>query len=96
MTAVATFFNPVMTQIYAAAAYVQSMLSGTTSTTSTDLLDAVGEAIGTILDWVGTVITALLTAGGALNPLLGLFAVGIAISAIMLGVKVIKGFIWGS
>lgn len=73
MTAVATFFNPVMTQIYAAAAFFQAQL---TTTTSTDLLDAVGEAIGTILDWVGTVITALLTSGGALNPLLGLFAVG--------------------
>lgn len=73
MTAVATFFNPVMTYIYGAVASIQATL---TATTSTDLLDAVGEAIGTILDWVGTVITALLTAGGALNPLLGLFAVG--------------------
>lgn len=61
------------------------------------MLAAVTDAIGTVLDWVGTVITSLLTAStGELNPLLPLFAIGIAISAIMLGVKVIKGFIWGS
>lgn len=63
------------------------------------MLSAVTDAISTVLGWVGTVITSLITGGssaGALNPLLPLFAIGVAISAIMLGIKVIKGFIWGS
>lgn len=63
------------------------------------MLSAVTNAITSVLGWIGTVITSLITGGtdaGALNPLLPLFAVGVAISAIMLGVKVIKGFIWGS
>lgn len=63
------------------------------------MLTAVTDAISTVLGWIGTVITSLLTGGttaGALNPLLPLFAVGVAISAILLGVKVIKSFIWGN
>ena len=63
------------------------------------MLEAVTDAITTVLSWVGTVITSLLTSGtnaGALNPLLPLFAVGVAISAVMLGIKVIRGFIWGN
>lgn len=63
------------------------------------MLEAVTDAISTVLTWIGTVITSLLTGGssaGALNPLLPLFAVGVAISAILLGVKVIKSFIWGN
>lgn len=59
------------------------------------MLDAVTSAIGTVIEWVGTVIEALLS-GGALAPLLPLFAVGVAISAILLGVKIIKSFIWGA
>lgn len=35
--------------------------------------------------WVGTVITALTSETGALAPLLPLFAIGIAISAVLLG-----------
>lgn len=62
------------------------------------MLDAVTSAISTVLSWCGTVISSLLGTGTntALSPLLPLFAVGVAISAIMLGVRVIKGFIWGS
>ena len=63
------------------------------------MLTAVTDAITTVLGWIGTVITSLLTGGaeaGALNPLLPLFAVGVAISAILLGVKIIKSFIWGN
>lgn len=60
------------------------------------MLNAVTSAISTVLSWVGTVISSLLGSGTDLAPLLPLFAVGVAISAIMLGVKVIKGFIWGS
>lgn len=60
------------------------------------MMAAVTSAMSTVLDWVGTVIDALLTTEGALAELLPLFAVGIAISAVMLGIKVIRGFIWGA
>ena len=59
------------------------------------LMGAVGNAISSVLGWVGTVLTSLLS-NGDLAPLLPLFAVGIAISAIMLTVKLCKTFIWGS
>lgn len=60
------------------------------------MLSAVTDAITTVIGWVGTVIDALLTTDGQLGELLPLFAVGVAISAIMLGVKMIKSFIWGA
>lgn len=60
------------------------------------MMAAVTSAMSTVLDWVGTVIDALLTTDGALAELLPLFAVGIAISAVMLGIRVIRGFIWGA
>jgi hypothetical protein len=59
-------------------------------------LTYVTSGISTVLDWIGTVIDALLTADGALNGLAELFAVGVAISAILLGVKMIRSFIWGA
>lgn len=62
----------------------------------TDLVTAVGTAIGSVLGWVGEVITSLLDSAGALNPLLPLFAIGIAISGIMLGLRIIKSTIWGA
>ena len=67
-----------------------------TTATATTLMDAVGTAITSVLGWVGTVISSLLDANGDLNALLPLFAVGIAISALLLGVKMIKSFIWGA
>lgn len=63
---------------------------------ATTMLDAVTSAITTILGWVGTVIDSLLTTNGDLNALLPLFAIGVAISAILLGVRVIRSFIWGA
>ena len=60
------------------------------------MMQAVTTALGTVLDWVGTVIDALVGTDGALSQLLPLFAIGVAISALLLGVKVIKSFIWGS
>lgn len=60
------------------------------------LLDAVTSAISTVLAWVGTVISSLIGTNGELAPLLPLFAIGIAISAILLGVKIIKSTVWGS
>ena len=60
------------------------------------MLEAVTTALGTVIEWVGTVVTALTGADGALSPLLPLLAIGVAISALMLGVKAIKSFAWGT
>ena len=60
------------------------------------MLDAVTSALTTVISWVGTVVTALISSSGALKDLLPLLAVGVAISALMLGIKAIKSFIWGA
>lgn len=60
------------------------------------MLEAVGTGITSVIGWVGEVITAMTTTEGALNDLLPLFAIGIAISAVLLGVKVIKSIVWGA
>lgn len=60
------------------------------------MLQAVTNALTTVIDWVGTVVESLVTTDGALSELLPLLAIGVAISALMLGVKAIKSFIWGA
>lgn len=60
------------------------------------MLEAVTSSLTTVLDWVGTVVSALTSTDGKLAPLLPLLAIGVAISALMLGVKAIKSFAWGT
>lgn len=60
------------------------------------MLEAVTTALTTVIGWVGTVVTALVGEAGQLADLLPLLAVGVAISALMLGIKAIKSFIWGA
>lgn len=60
------------------------------------MLEAVTSALGTVISWVGSVVTALVSSTGQLKDLLPLLAVGVAISALMLGIKAIKSFIWGA
>ena len=55
---------------------------------------AITTALGDTIGWVGSVVTALLS--GSLKDLLPLFAIGISVSVLMLGVKAIKSFAWGS
>ena len=61
--------------------------SGILSDATTGLTQAVS--------WVGTVIEALVGADGALGPLWPLIGVSIGISALLFGVKIMKGFTWG-
>lgn len=58
------------------------------------MLAAVTTAISDVIGWVGTVITGLTS--GDLADLLPLFAIGIAISAVLLGIKIIKSVVWGA
>ena len=60
------------------------------------MLEAVTSGITTVIGWIGTVVDSMLGEAGELTALLPLFAIGISISAIMLGVKIIKRFIWGA
>ncbi len=60
------------------------------------MLEAVTSALSTVISWVGTVVSALTGADGALSALLPLLAIGVAVSALMLGVKAIKSFAWGT
>ena len=60
------------------------------------MLDAVTSGLSTVIDWVGTVVNSLIGESGELAALLPLFAIGIAISSVMLGIRIIRGFIWGA
>lgn len=60
------------------------------------MIEAVTSALSQVITWIGSVITAITGSSGALNALLPLFAIGIAISVIFLGVKVIRKIVWGA
>lgn len=60
------------------------------------MITAVGDGITSVIGWVGEVVTALIGENGALAPLLSLFAIGIAVSGVLFGIKVIRGLIWGA
>lgn len=60
------------------------------------MLEAITSALATVLDWFGTVITSLVTTDGDLNALLPIFAVGICVSLVMIGVKVVRRIAWGA
>lgn len=60
------------------------------------MLDAVTTGITTVIGWISTVVNSLIGANGELKELLPLFAITVAISAIMLAVRLIKSFVWGA
>lgn len=60
------------------------------------MLEGVTSALTTVISWIGTVLTAITGTDGALADLWPLLAVGIAISIVMLVVKVVKRFAWGA
>lgn len=65
------------------------------------MVSAVGSALSSMIDWIGTFISNLVNApvegsGGALHALLPLFAIGIAASLCMFAMKLIRKVTWGS
>ncbi len=60
------------------------------------MLEAVTSGLSTVISWVGNVVDALVNSDGALSALLPLLAIGVAVSALMLGIKAIRSFIWGA
>lgn len=60
------------------------------------MMEAVTSGLTTVIGWVGTVLTSLTTEAGELSALLPLLAIGIAVSALLLGFKAIRACIWGA
>lgn len=60
------------------------------------MLSHVTNGITTVIGWIGTVVDAIVGAEGALADLGPLFAIGISISAILLGVKMVRSIVWGA
>lgn len=60
------------------------------------MLESVTSGLTTVISWVGAVVDALVNTDGALSALLPLLAIGVAVSALMLGIKAIRSFIWGA
>lgn len=60
------------------------------------MLQFVTDGIGTVISWVAEVVNAIVGEAGSLASLAPLFAIGISISAILLGVKIVKSMVWGS
>lgn len=60
------------------------------------MLELVTTTLSTVISWCGTVIAAVVTETGALHELAPLWVVGIAVSALLLGAKVLSSFSWGS
>lgn len=57
---------------------------------------AVTDAFTACIGLVGQFLTALTSSGGALYNLLPLFAIGIAISLVMVAVKIVRKVTWGA
>lgn len=63
---------------------------------SRTMLELVTSGITTVIGWVKAVVDAIISTDGALGTLGPLFAIGISISAILLGIKLVKSLVWGS
>ena len=63
---------------------------------ASSLITEIGNAVTSIIGWAGNVVTAVVGESGQLNALLPVFALGIGVSVVMLGVKVIRSFTWGA
>lgn len=60
------------------------------------MLALVTSGITTVIGWIGTVVDSIVGEAGELATLGPLFAIGISISAILLGIRICRGIIWGA
>lgn len=60
------------------------------------MLENIGAVLTQFITWMGQVVSALTSDGGSLQPLLPLFAIGIAVSVFMVIFKAIRKVTWGA
>lgn len=62
----------------------------------TNVLTELGKVFTQLIAWVGEVVMALLSTDGALNPLVPLYLLGIAISVALVVWRLIHKATWGN
>lgn len=60
------------------------------------MIESITSGITTVIGWLGTVVTSFTTAEGDLYTLLPLLGIGIAVSCVMLGIRMLRSFTWGA
>lgn len=60
------------------------------------LLTDIGTTLTSVLGWFGDMVSALVSTEGDLNGLFPLLALGIAISVLFAGIKLVRSFAWGA
>lgn len=60
------------------------------------MVAAIGDGLTAVIGWMGNVVDALTGAEGALNALLPLLGIGIAISCLFVGIKMVKSLLWAA
>lgn len=60
------------------------------------MIEAIGTAITSMISWLGDVVTAVVGSDGALGALLPVFALAVAGTVVMFGIRVLRGFTWGA
>ncbi len=60
------------------------------------MLASIGNALTSVLAWIGQVVGSVTTEAGVLKELLPIFGIGIAVTVVMLGIRVLRGFTWGN
>ena len=60
------------------------------------MIAAISSAFTGVIGWIGEFISALVGAEGALKEMLPVFAIGVGVSVLMLGIKAVKSMTWGA
>lgn len=60
------------------------------------MTEAIGSALTDMITWLGNVVNAVVGTDGALKALLPVFALAVAGTVVMFGIKVLRGFTWGA
>lgn len=63
---------------------------------NSSFVDMVTSAFGTLIGWFGIMFSSLTVSNGALSPVLPFFMIAVSVPVILLCVKVVKKFTWGS
>lgn len=64
-------------------------------TSNTSALGDVSTTLTQVMEWIGSVLTALIGSSGSLGAVWPFVLIGFCISIIMLAIKVMRSFSWG-